>query len=367
MSFQIILQRTLSEPIKVIKDVNNVLETTGVLREGCSIVNPVVLIEGYEMSVLNSVNYFSIPEFGRKYFLGDIVSVRNGLLQISGHTDVISSFSGDLLLNKGIIHRQENDWNLYLNDGVLKIYQNPIVRTAKFPTGFTGQGNASYVLALAGRRGVISAIGSHGTTVIPGPGITPGAGGGEVDGSGNGSKSCSGLADYALAHMGDPYWWGTFGNTANQALLSSKLAQYPDWYNAKIAAGRDFTQDFGRQVFDCVGLIKGYRWSATAYSAPVYVASQDVAVAGLFGQCSITKGAIGDHYWNTTFGAYRGICLFDPTLGHTGVSMGDGTVIHCTTGSYNSVIRTNISGTGWNWAYWGMPDWMLDNVGVPFD
>lgn len=364
MSFHILIQQSIEEPIKVTKSPTTLYDLEGYLRDGSDIINPSVMIE-CDISTLSGANYMTISEFGRSYFISSIRSVRTRLVEVSGHVDVLSSFSDEIKSNNGIVFRQENDWNLYLNDGVLEIYQNPIVTTHKFPKGFSGQ---SYVLALAGRRGVVStAAAGGGGTVIPGPGITLGAGGGETSGAGT-YKTSKGLAEYALGHLNCPYWWGTFGNIANQSLFDYKMYQYPEWYQSKIAAGRDFTQDFNQQVFDCVGLIKGYRWSDTMNGVPTYGgAGQDVSAAGLFGQCSIVRGAIGDHYWTTLYSAYPGIVLWAyQDLGHVGVSMGDGTVVHATTGTYNKVIRSNIASDS-AWLYWGMPDWMYDNIGTPLD
>lgn len=351
MSFTIKLQRMSSEPIRVRKTINTILELTGVLRDGSSIIDPVVLIEDtVGLGSLNVVNYMEIPEFGRSYFVGDIVSVRNGLIQINGHVDVLSSFAGDLLLNKGIIFRQENSWNLYLNDGVLESYQNPIVVTKSFPTGFEGK---SYVLALAGRRGRVSITGSGGSTLINGQGTVIGSGGGNVSGTGVGSKTCSGLVAYANAHIGCPYWWGTFGTVASQALLSYKLAQYPDWYSPKQSA---LVNDFGKQVFDCVGLIKGYRWD-DGTSDPAYVAAEDWDAAGMFSHCAGLRGAIGDADWTSTYSIYPGVLVFQSLNGkivHVGVSNGDGNVTHCTypSGVVKETLTTNV------FNLYGIPDWL---------
>lgn len=357
MSFLVKIQRMSSEPIRIVKEVNTMLELQGTLRDGSSIINPVILIEDtIGINILNVANYMEIPSFGRRYFIGDIVSVRTGLVQISGHVDVLSSFTGDLMLNKGIIHRQENEWNLYLNDGVLEAYQNPIVVTKKFPNGFTGDtaGGQSYVLALAGRRGVVSYTGSGGTTLISGGGARIGSGAGAN--SGPGSKTLSGLVQYANAHIGCPYWWGTFGTTASQALLNFKLTQYPDWYQSKATT---LQADFGKQVFDCVGLIKGYRWSEDTLSDPIYPddLSEDVDAEGMFFSCAGLRDYIGTDDWTSTYSIYPGVLVFQSVGGkivHVGVSNGDGTVTHCTypDGVINSQLNTNV------FSLYGIPDWL---------
>lgn len=351
MSFTVKIQRMSSEPICIHKEVSTLLEVQGALRDDSSIIDPVILIEDtVGLGQLNVANYMEIPEFGRKYFIGDIVSIRTGLIQINGHVDVLSSFSGDLLLNKGIVFRQENTWNLYLNDGVLEMYQNPIVVTKKFEHGFEGK---SYVLALAGRRGVVHTTGSGGTPLISGGGTIIGSGGSAPSGTGDGTKTLSGLVAYVTDHIGCPYWWGTFGTVASQALLSFKLTQYPDWYSPKQS---QLVNDFGKQVFDCVGLIKGYRWD-DGTGDPAYVANQDWDAQGMFSHCAGLWGTIGDTDWTSTYSLYPGVLVFQSLGGkivHVGVSIGNGTVTHCTypDGVINSTLNTSV------FTLYGIPDWL---------
>ena len=147
MSFNIVLQRNNSEMNKVSKSVENLLTVSGVLKEDTSIIDPVIKIE-CELSSVIGCNYISIPSFGRSYFVNDIRSIRNGLVEFSCHVDVLSSFASEIRGNTAIIKRQENKWNLYLNDGSFKVYQNPNVFTKAFPSGFTTQ---EFVLAIAGK------------------------------------------------------------------------------------------------------------------------------------------------------------------------------------------------------------------------
>ena len=60
---------------------------------------------------------------------------------------MLSTYADSIIELSGIIKRQENNWNLYLNDGSFKIYQNPIVQVKSFPNGFTEQ---EFVLSIAG-------------------------------------------------------------------------------------------------------------------------------------------------------------------------------------------------------------------------
>lgn len=146
MAFNITLQINSSEKNKLDKEITDIATVSGVLKEDTSIIDPVIKIE-CDLSNYVNCNYITIPQFGRKYFVNNIRSVRNGLVEFSCHVDVLSSFADSIRTNKAIIKRQENKWNLYLNDGTFKVYQNPMVLTKAFPSGFTTQ---EFVLAVAG-------------------------------------------------------------------------------------------------------------------------------------------------------------------------------------------------------------------------
>lgn len=161
------------------------------------------------------------------------------------------------------------------------------------------------------------------------------------------SKTASGLVAYCKAQLGKPYWFGTYGNTATEALYKAKKAQYPKYYTAT-----DFRNQFGKRVTDCVGLIKGYRWSDTPTSEPKYVLSQDVAVSGLLAQCA-SKGPI------STIPDQAGICVFMNQ--HVGVYIGDGYVIEARGHAYG-VVKTRLSGRGWT--QWGKPSWLTYDTPV---
>lgn len=156
-------------------------------------------------------------------------------------------------------------------------------------------------------------------------------------------KTGKGLAQYAIAQLGKPYWWGTFGQTATNALLMAKRQQYPDYYQAS-----DFPSQFGQKVHDCVGLIKGYRWCDTPNSEPKYVGSQDVAVNGLYIQCG-RKGTLN------SMPDIPGICVFQADMSHVGVYIGNNFVVEAMGHAYG-VIKTQLYNR--NWALWGMPSWI---------
>lgn len=156
-------------------------------------------------------------------------------------------------------------------------------------------------------------------------------------------KTGKGLAEYAIAQLGRPYWWGCFGQVADGALYAQKKKQYPGYYTAD-----DFESQFGQKVHDCVGLIKGYLWCDTPDSEPIYKASQDVAVSGLFMVCP-ENGSID------TMPDIPGVCVFMRDMSHVGVYIGDGYVVEAT-GHARGVVKSKLAGRGWG--LWGKPRWI---------
>lgn len=148
--FEILVQLNSSEVNKVDKNIETIYTIRGDLRESSSIIDPQILIGGMDMQKIKDGNYLTIPSFGRSYFIRNIESVNHSLILITAHVDVLSSFAASIRTNSAIVKRQQNSpiWNLYLNDGSLKAYQNPQVITKPFPQGFT---TVELVLATAGR------------------------------------------------------------------------------------------------------------------------------------------------------------------------------------------------------------------------
>lgn len=146
MAFDITLQRNNSERNRLTKEISDLFTVSGELKTETSIIDPVIMIE-CDLSDVTGCNYMTIPAFGRSYFINNIRSIRTGLVEFSCHVDVLSSFADEIRSNTAIVRKQENNWNLYLNEGSFKVYQNPIVLTKAFPSGFTTQ---EFVLAVAG-------------------------------------------------------------------------------------------------------------------------------------------------------------------------------------------------------------------------
>lgn len=157
-------------------------------------------------------------------------------------------------------------------------------------------------------------------------------------------KTNRGLIEYAHAQLGRPYWYGTFGNTASKSLLEMKKGQYPAHYQQ--ARMEKYKSQLSERVHDCVGLIKGYLWSDTPDSKPVYNSSQDVSANGMLLKCK-ERGRI------YTLPEIPGILVFMP--GHVGIYIGGGRVIESRGFNYG-VVETELKDRPWE--SWGKCPWI---------
>lgn len=149
MSFVINFGRNSSEKNKIGKEVSYLSNMEGTLKDKTSIINPVILVNaGTE---IHGYNYADIPSFGRKYFITDIVSVRNGLYEIHMHVDVLDSYKNLILSNNAIISRSESDSmsNMYINDGYYKLQSDATIDYYEFNKGFEDE---QYYLTVYGHN-----------------------------------------------------------------------------------------------------------------------------------------------------------------------------------------------------------------------
>lgn len=163
----------------------------------------------------------------------------------------------------------------------------------------------------------------------------------EKKGSETMKKTNLGLIKYAKAQLGLPYWFGTFGQTATDALYRQKKKQLPSYYTAS-----DFKSQYGKRVHDCSGLIKGYVWSDTPTSTPKYNASQDLSASAMYTQAK-AHGTI------SSMPEIPGILLFKGStpskIHHVGIYGGDGYVYEAKGHAYG-VVKTSFKKS--EWQYW---------------
>ena len=131
------------------KDLIDVATYTGTLRDETSVIDPIFEIESD--SDLSQMNYIWIEELHRYYYVTNIVSVTAKLWRIYCHVDVLMTYKPMILGHDAVIARQEELYNLYLNDGsTFVVTQKSKVIQKTFPYGFTGR---SYGMLVAGGQG----------------------------------------------------------------------------------------------------------------------------------------------------------------------------------------------------------------------
>lgn len=108
----ITLYNNSSEPNKISKHLTPISTAlSGSLRNESEMVNPVVLIEG-NISSLQNANYARIESFGRYYYITEMKSVRNNIVELHLHTDVLMSFNISAV--SGVVIEAENVGSDYL-------------------------------------------------------------------------------------------------------------------------------------------------------------------------------------------------------------------------------------------------------------
>lgn len=146
MSFKVTLMYNASPRNMIGKALKDKAYATGALKENCDILAPVITIDS-TLDIISGANYAYIEEFNRYYFITGVEIVNNMLFNVSMAVDVLETYKDEILALSCITKRQENTYNLYLNDGVLKSYHNTIITTRTFPNAFSSR---EYVLAVAG-------------------------------------------------------------------------------------------------------------------------------------------------------------------------------------------------------------------------
>lgn len=140
--------------LSVINDEKNKLEKTihdrerfeGTLRSETSVINPVVSIEAENLS---GFNYMHIPQFGRYYFITDIVSVRTDLWRVHGTCDVLMSFADGIKECTGILSDTESmGEESYMSGQQWKTLVKTKTDIVSFPNGLNDTGE--YILITSG-------------------------------------------------------------------------------------------------------------------------------------------------------------------------------------------------------------------------
>ena len=133
-------KRYLSKSTSVVK------KSTCKIKEDTSIINPTVIIGKMSASSIKKCNYAYISDFGRYYFINDIIETTAGQLEISMHVDVLKTYASQIRGISTLILRQENVFSPYYED------KEALVRVNRFREkkniGTVGGADTNYYLTV---------------------------------------------------------------------------------------------------------------------------------------------------------------------------------------------------------------------------
>lgn len=98
--------------------VDNILNFT--VKDDCSFENP-RFIFGSQRLNLNNVNYLYFREFGRYYYIDDIIQLQNGCVELVCSEDCLQTWWSDIKDIQTVIERQEdvNNCNPFIPDDMV--------------------------------------------------------------------------------------------------------------------------------------------------------------------------------------------------------------------------------------------------------
>lgn len=147
MAFTISLFKTASENNRVVKVLTDEKQLSGELRNQTSVLNPTIRIESADN--ISTYNYAYISEFGRYYYIADIVSVRTNCWVVSLRCDVLMSYKDEIQsMNVILNNTQETGLSNYLASPNWVNLVKTKTDIKVFPSGLSEQGE--FILITAG-------------------------------------------------------------------------------------------------------------------------------------------------------------------------------------------------------------------------
>ena len=99
------LMKTSSDKRDLSKSTTTIKTVNCKIKEGTSIINPTVIINKMSASHIRQCNYAYISDFGRYYFVTDIIETTANQLEIPMHVDVLNSYRDDIRGLTALIER----------------------------------------------------------------------------------------------------------------------------------------------------------------------------------------------------------------------------------------------------------------------
>ena len=106
---------------------------SGTLKQESSIIDPIILMQ---LDDFTGINYAYIEEFKRYYFVREIRQVRNDLVELTMHVDVLDSFKDAILKNTAILDKSQSTGNPYFDDGSMASDTRTFTQVYNYGNGF---------------------------------------------------------------------------------------------------------------------------------------------------------------------------------------------------------------------------------------
>lgn len=131
-TFDINLYKNSAEPNKVDKtaELSTVGTISGVLRQECSLINPEIIIQ-YDKPP--DFNYCYIANFGRYYYVENIVSMRQNLWRVRLRCDVLMTYKTQILNLTARIARQQYTYSYRQIDSEIPFTNDPEITIQDIP------------------------------------------------------------------------------------------------------------------------------------------------------------------------------------------------------------------------------------------
>ena len=98
----------------------------------------------------NMINYITVTDFNRDYFVKEIVKSRAGVITLNLHEDVLSTHFDKIKNLNAIIGRQEKAYNLYVPDGNIPMQTKKNVVTKRFAKSLSDTTGAMILITQGG-------------------------------------------------------------------------------------------------------------------------------------------------------------------------------------------------------------------------
>ena len=116
------------------------------LKDDTSIIEPTLVCSLLSHAKLSVANYLYIPDFGRYYFINNIVEKTGRVFEIACHIDVLQTYKDDIKAITALILRQERVYHPYIEDGELLVRNDRYFE--KKNIGIVGNGADNYYLTV---------------------------------------------------------------------------------------------------------------------------------------------------------------------------------------------------------------------------